>query len=168
LDFLNFGIIFVMSNYSLIEIVSFKKVTFYSVKEIYADEELIWFSDFIKKIENEEKISIREMLKMIGNKYEAGEQFFRHEGQAQALPSKKVNFIEIKSNLRLYCLRINNNAVILFNGGYKDAQKAQDSKISFHFQQANMISKKILKSINNKSIIVGNDNRLKWDQDLII
>ncbi len=169
MDFWFFGIIFVMNYYELIEIIKFSRVTFYSIRETSAEgEHLIWFNLFIKKLEEQDRQGIRVMLQKIGDKYGARNHFFRFENYAHALPSTKVNFVEISENLRLYCLRINEYSVVLFNGGYKDAQTAQESSIGFHFNQANILSEKINQNIKDGHIQITADGRLSWDDDLIL
>lgn len=54
--------------------------------------------------------------------------------------------------LRLYCLRLSSSCVILFNGGEKTSQKAQDGKTSMTFHEANIFADKILKAFAEKEI----------------
>jgi len=108
------------------------------------------------------------MIQEIGKKYGARKQYFRHENRAHALPSAEVRFIETDKSLRLYCLRLSDQAVILFNGGYKDAQTAQESGISYHFQEANIMANKIQKALINNEIRENRDGRLEWDDDLML
>lgn len=74
--------------------------------------------------------------------------FFRPEQKASALPSPRGSRvgIEIKSDttLRLYCVRINEDIVILCSGDIKTKDNAQDCpNVSYHFRLANKISQKI-------------------------
>ncbi|MEM8524684.1 MAG: hypothetical protein AAGG68_08570 [Bacteroidota bacterium] len=71
----------------------------------------------------EEELSIiRVWLQRIGDKIGAEEKYFRHEafrrGDARALPPR-TKFLDSDCNLRLYCMRVNRHAVILFNGAKK-------------------------------------------------
>ncbi len=157
-----------MNSYTLIKIADYPKTSFYSIVEENQNEELIWFAEFMKKIKRHDAISIRKMIQEIGKKYGARKQYFRHENRAHALPSAEVRFIETDKSLRLYCLRLSDQAVILFNGGYKDAQTAQESGISYHFQEANIMANKIQKALINNEIRENRDGRLEWDDDLML
>ncbi|MGN7821404.1 hypothetical protein ACTJJB_14830 [Chitinophaga sp. 22536] len=52
--------------------------------------------------------------------YGAWEGRFRPEGPIHAIPTRE-------SDIRLYCIRLNNNCIILGNGGIKSSQKISDS-----------------------------------------
>jgi len=58
--------------------------------------------------------------------------------------------------LRLYCMALNEELVILFNGGIKDAQTAQESSdvISAKLYEANGFAKRILQAIQTGEIVV--------------
>ena len=146
-----------------------KKCSFYTVKWDSIDlSETDRF--FLKYRENVNlKRSFQELAKfieiIIGNDYVAKEEFFRFENKAQALPpTGNYQIGEITINygnfpLRLFCLRISDNLVVLFNGGEKTNQKAQSSKISMAFIEANLFAEKILKALNDKTIFISNDGR---------
>jgi hypothetical protein len=93
---------------------------------------------------------------VIGNHHGAHEAFFnRMENWAIALPPKgKVRLGEINVEyagfpLRLYCYRVTDELVILFNGGIKTGRTAQDSQeLSMKFYEANEFTKRILMVIN--------------------
>ena len=59
--------------------------------------------------------------------------------------------------LRLYCLRISHDIVVLFNGDEKTSGPAQDGKMSMAFYEAQQFAKRILKGYLN--------NEFKFDQD---
>jgi hypothetical protein len=106
------------------------------------------------------------ITKSIGDKYGASDDFFdRTENAAQALPPKpKIRVQEIKilgTNfpLRLFCYRISNEIVILFNGGIKDAGTAQESEdLSMKFYEAQNFVKRIERALRDEMIIVTNDD----------
>ena len=142
-------------------------VTFYTVKWEDAEiSETGKFFDRMRKIP-EMKDSIQKMAKLIteviGNTYGAHEAFFnRFENRATALPPKgKIKLSEIEFDyigfpLRLYCLALNEELVVLFNGGIKDAQTIQETKdpISIKFYEANEFAKRIFAAINSEQIII--------------
>lgn len=107
------------------------------------------------------------IIESIGNKYGATDDFFdRSENKAQALPPKpKRKVEEIKEigahfPLRLYCYRVTEQIVILFNGGVKDSDSAQGSKnLSMKFYEAQTFAGKIEEAFRSEMIFVTSDNR---------
>lgn len=103
----------------------------------------------------------------IGNKYGATDDFFdRLENKAQALPPKPKKWVEeikelgVNFPLRLYCYRISGQLVILFNGGIKDAAKAQESKnLSMKFYEAQLFVQKIEEALQSEMIVITHDER---------
>jgi len=82
--------------------------------------------------------------------------FFRHEKKADALPPnlKYLDF-EYEKQLRLYCLRLSDRAVILFGGGIKTTDKAQDCKnVATHFYEAQQFCKHLNELIRNKEVYI--------------
>ena len=100
------------------------------------------------------------LTKKIGNDVGALEDFFRFENSAHALPpSGKFKVGEVSINygnfpLRLYCLRISDSLVVLFNGGKKTAENAQGGKTSMVFHDANLYAKRILEALQQKEIYI--------------
>jgi hypothetical protein len=143
--------------------------TFYTVR--WENAELSETDKFFEKYENDSTFQrpMQELAKFIskkiGNELGALEDFFRFENAAQALPpsgSYKVEDIYINYGnfpLRLYCLRISENLVVLFNGGEKTADTAQGGKTSVAFREANVFAKRILDALNNKDIYITADQR---------
>lgn len=149
------------------------KCSFYTVKRL--DEDISETEKFFRKYTQDEdfKSYVFEIANLInqiiGEKYGARDEFFREERQAQALPPRnkiKKGITEISiypdSPLRLYCLKLSNACVILFNGGEKTSQKAQDGKTSMSFYEANIYTSKILENLN-KTIKLSDDKRLIVD-----
>lgn len=144
----------------------FGAVTYYTV--VFDGNSDSEFLDFIKrhntpKFEDQLNI-IREWLKQIGLRKGAEERFFRFEayagGDARALPPRFETFPQSDS-LRLYCMRVTNNIVILFNGGVKKARRAQDcTNVARYFYQANLLSKRIHQAITDSDIVVDDENGL--------
>jgi hypothetical protein len=151
-------------------IVKYDKVSYYSV--CMENNELSIFEEFIERhsTTNKDKLNhVLAWLKEIGNKYGAQPHLFRPEGEtadASALPpmgkDRKPCFTEYgktkANNLRLYCLRANENLVFLFNGDIKTAQYAQDCpNVKTHFKLANQLTKAIDKAFKEKDIIWKDD-----------
>lgn len=93
----------------------------------------------------------------IGTKRGALNEFFREEEKAQALPPPirtEIEEVDFGRDfpLRLYCLRLSPSCLILFNGGKKTSQNAQDGDTSISFRQANEFAKKILDGMHQKQI----------------
>lgn len=143
--------------------------TFYTVR--WEDAELSETDKFFVKYENDSTFQrpLQELAKFISNKIgdEMGalEDFFRFENAAQALPpsgTHKVEDLYINFGnfpLRLYCLRISETLVVLFNGGEKTADTAQGGKTSMAFQEANIFAKRILDALRDKDIYITADQR---------
>ena len=139
-----------MKNYITLQLFkSFQKVNFYTFK--FEESEHTETDKFFLKFELNESVAddlnnLAGWLSLIGQKYGAKISFFRHEASAQALPppmSKMIHEV-IVNNLRLYCVCINEQIVILANGGLKTSQKVQDSSdVLQHFRFANAMSKQI-------------------------
>jgi hypothetical protein len=66
--------------------------------------------------------------------------------------------------LRLYCFRISESIVILFNGGIKDQPTDQESKdLSLKFYEAQQLVNRISEAIHDGTMIVDNDSRTLTD-----
>ena len=140
------------------------RCTFYTVR--WQDADSSETDAFFQKFRNNEilKSSLQELAKfleiVIGDEQGAVEDFFRFENTAQALPpSGKYRVFEITINygnfpLRLYCLRISDCLVILFNGGEKTNENAQGGKTSMVFHEANQFAKRILEALQQKDIYI--------------
>lgn len=119
------------------------------------------------QFENEAYQLFRLITESIGNRYGATDDFFdRPENNAYALPPKPKQWIEeIKEMgkhfpLRLYCYRVSEQIVILFNGGIKDADTAQASEgLSMKFYEAQTFAKRIENELRSSIIEISNDGR---------
>ncbi len=99
-----------------------EKANFYSLR--FLDKELSETDEFISRFINDvlyqnDLSKIVYWLSKIG---ESGslERYFRPERGAKAIPI-------YPSTLRLYCIRVSDEILILGNGGIKSSQKVQDS-----------------------------------------
>lgn len=110
---------------------------------------------------------LNQFIVEIGNKHGADKRHFKHERRAEALPPPY--YIQPgepnKYGLRLYCIRLTTEVVILLNGDLKtddDPEKCNNCKN--HFKLANKLSKKIDDAIekgfiklSGKQIIIDNN-----------
>lgn len=143
--------------------------TFYTVR--WEGEELSETDKFFEKYENDSILRrpLQELAsfisRKIGDEVGAVEEFFRFENTAHALPpSRKYEVENIFINfsnfpLRLYCLRISETLVVLFNGGEKTAHSAQAGKTSMAFHEANIFAKRILEALTRGDIYITDDQR---------
>ena len=146
-----------MNTFVLEEYQRLEKVTFYSVREDESDRVLV--DKFIEKyLENayyrENLLEIVNLMNKIGREIGAESYFFRPEREAKALPPRKYHHGKdavqyFDNNLRLFCYVVSECIVVLFDGGIKDAQTAQDSSLSIQFYQAQRFSKVIRESLRD-------------------
>lgn len=149
--------------------------TFYTVRWITDDADAPFETDkFFDKyavpehsLEEKALQLFRLITESIGNRYGATDDFFdRAENKAQALPPKPKKSVEeikdlgINFPLRLFCYRITEQIVILFNGGIKDAYSAQESKnLSMKFYEAQTFVKRIEEALQSQMIEISKDER---------
>jgi hypothetical protein len=162
---------------SIEEIYTFRKVTYYTVRlegEPHSEME-----KFILRFETDSVFqndfeNILALLVILGNEKGTKSRFFRDESAAQALPpelrealrEKWVQFID--SGLRLFCLRMSDECVILLNGGIKSSQKTNDSPdLASKFRFAQQASKAIDLKIRHRELqVVG--KKLVGDLEIFI
>jgi len=96
--------------------------------------------------------------------------FTRKENRAAALPPPKARTSEINLKypnfpLRLFCYRVNQELVILFNGGAKTSLAVQNSQdLNLYFIQANEFVRRLEDAFQSGMIrIDANDSRLLKD-----
>jgi hypothetical protein len=110
--------------------------------------------------------------KVIGDKMGALEDFFRFENSAHGLPPAgnfHVGEIALRFQsfpLRLYCLRISERLVILFNGGEKTSRTAQGGKTSMHFHDANRFAKRIMEALQEGELHIMAGGRVLWGEEM--
>lgn len=115
----------------------FEKVRFYTVKfEGDKHNQLDQFFSTYEKEFSESTDFISYWLALIGEKRGATAQYFRPEDNVSALPppADTIRIIDqkiakSKMNLRLYCIVLSEEVVILVNGGIKESQLTKDSPL---------------------------------------
>lgn len=148
----------------------FALVTYYTVRWDEAAENET--NKFVLRFANSEEFrpfyqQIAALLADMGERKGARKYYFsRHEDAASALPPKgifEVNGIELdfyENPLRLYCTRLNDNMVVLFNGGLKTARTAQESEdLARKFREAQHFAKRIWEAVLDESIIIDEKGR---------
>lgn len=148
----------------------FVLVTYYTVRWDEAEENET--NKFILRFAQSEEFrpfyqQIAALLADMGERKGAKKYYFsRHEDAASALPPKgtfEVNGIEIdfyENPLRLYCTRLNERMVVLFNGGLKTAQTAQASEdLTRKFREAQHFARTIWEAVQEKTILIDEANR---------
>lgn len=160
---------------TIVPAIRFRKVTYYSV-QIEEEQESLFMNFANKHIGeryDEQMAIIRFWLKKIGEEIGAKEYYFRPEGfrggDARALPPS-AKIIDVECNLRLYCMRINDEIVILFNGAEKTANTAQNCPLVLpHFLQANKLTRVIDQAFKDRDIeIDDNDGTLIYNEHLTL
>ena len=149
-----------MNTFVIEEFERFKKVTFYTVR--WDEAELSETDKFIAKYKSStsNRSDLDEILTLIleiGEYRGASDVYFRrHAGKAKELPPLTAFEIQyFHNNLRLFCIKVTDNIVILFNGGRKTSQTTQDSPdLNMHFLEAQTFSTKILYALYDKDVII--------------
>lgn len=149
-------------------------VTFYTVHR--AGEAESETDQFYLKFQNHPQYgdALQELNALLfdtmGEEFGASKYFFsRHENAATALPPSKVRIYELTLEypgfpLRLYCYRISDQLVVLFNGDVKNVGKVQESpRLSMLFHQANHYVRKIEESFKDGILECSKDGRFILD-----
>jgi hypothetical protein len=145
---------------------TYPKVTYYTVR--WENAELSETDKFIEKFLYQQvdyKRELQEILtliEVIGEERGAKDFYFsRHENLATALPPssmllvKGIEILFYENRLRLYCVKINENIVVLFNGGIKSSQTVQNSPdLIIKFREAQNFAKRIWQAIQDKEILI--------------
>lgn len=152
---------------TIVKLFEFKEVIFYSV--LIEGETFPLGLQFLQTNNAHPHMPVlMSLIKNMGNKRGAMEYMFRDEsynGSAKALPSPR-NILHEECSLRWYCIRMRPSTVVLFNGGEKTAQTAQDCpNVWPHFLQANELSNKIWKAFDEGEITFNSDDRLELDDE---
>ena len=143
-----------------LEHLQFSKTWFYTVQ--VEDRLMSEFQDFQKRMQQDKKdktqaAELNRFIKQIGKYYGAQDRYFKREGHAERLPPPTHRFVESDGEtdfgLRLYCIRISNEIVILLNGARKTAHRLQDCPdCKPHFDFANKISNAVYYARQNDEI----------------
>jgi len=152
------------------------RCTIYSIRlDVDNDDALSEADKFFEKygeIRNEDignaaKLLLQFIVADIGDVHGARLEFFnRFEREANALPyksDKAINEILDLDNfysgfpLRLYCYRVSEDVLVLYNGGIKTSQTAQNSDdISLKFYDAQKYTSKIREALIEGTILIKN------------
>ncbi len=118
------------------------------------------------------------IYRRIADELGAQEVFFRNERLAEALPptfAKVKGFIfdYPKFPLRLFCMRLGIGIVILFGGGRKTSQTAQEGDTAKAFKEANLFASKIDKALSTGEIRLSVNGRkivevISGETDIIV
>jgi len=144
-----------------------KICTFYTVKwdGNTSNEADSFFNKYEQLSEYQE--STQELLSLvldvIGDTHGAKEVFFnRFENEVIGLPmhGRVLGSYFPNFPLRLYALRINQNIVVLFNGGVKDGATNQTSSLHLQWQEACQFARKIDDAITRGEILIDENKRL--------
>jgi len=162
-----------------IPILNFDKVHFYTIiKEGASKSE---FKDFLDRMqilgEKDKRVlqdleQIKSEIKAIGTKFGATPRRFKKEKNAYALAThypKRKNKVGIYG-LRIYCIVVNENIVILMNGDDKTAKTAQDCpNVRMKFFDANHLDNRIREYLKNDVLkicgtflVMNDDETLYW------
>lgn len=149
-----------------------RRCSFYTVLKDGAqysetDKFFLRFEDEENEFHEESNIILRLIQRSIGEKYGAVIDFFdRHKNLAQSLPPKPkrsirdIEEIGIHFPLRLYCLRISEKLVILFNGGIKTSRTDQESSdLNLKFNEAQVFAKRIFEAIDSGVLVITSNGR---------
>jgi hypothetical protein len=109
----------------------------------------------------------RLLTESIANRYGATDDFFdRNANKAQELPPipkhwvEEIKLLGSRYPLRLFCFRVSEKIVILFNGGIKESQTTQNSNsLRIKFYEAQAFAKKIEDALQSGLILISQDER---------
>lgn len=151
----------------------YEKVTYYTVS--VEGRPFSEFRDFQMRMSLQPKDlvelnEIRRYIQQIGTFLGADERHFKHERAAERLPPPYYYIESDDPNdfgLRLYCIRISTEFVILLNGGRKtNINPELCENCRQHFQFANRLAIAITNAIIEKSIRLNdNDREIEIDED---
>lgn len=149
------------------------KCTLYTVKQLdaeYSETDKFFLKSTKNPLLKREFQEIAKFLTIIiGDEDGALTDYFREERKADAIPPKgkvkkdNVSFFHINYPLRLYCLRISEKIVVLFNGDEKTSGAAQDGKTSMVFYEAQQFAERIIKALSNKEFYFGQEDEIFID-----
>ena len=142
-----------MKRYRITLYKKYQKVSFYTIHE--QEEELCETDKFFVRFKDDPAYVtdiqiIKYWMERIGNEQGAMERHFRPEKRAHAIPIPPP-----KSKLRLYCYRLNEQIVVLGNGGIKSSRSAQGSEETKpHFDLANDLAYILNLKISKQEITI--------------
>jgi hypothetical protein len=128
----------------------YEKTAFYSIR--FEAEQLCETDRFIERFTKSDSFQddlqiIKAWIEKMGTEKGALERYFRPERNASAIPLDA-------SDLRLYCVRLSDEVVILGNGGEKTSRAVQDSPDVYpHFIDMNNLYRTLQASIRRGNTI---------------
>ena len=153
-----------MNQFVLEEFYQFRLVTYYTVRwdEVDSSETDKFIQKFQRSGLSKDFNEIIALIEEIGNNRGAKDMYFRrYAGKASELPPLgifEINSFEIAffdNKLRLFCLKLSQQVVVLFNGGKKESQKTQDSPdLNLPFYEAQIFTTKILRALQEGVILL--------------
>lgn len=151
-----------------LEELSGNKVDLFSVR--FEGEEANLFERFVLRHREDEEIEeeFKDLMAWLERLKRTGAEahLFRHEQRAEALPprAKYLDF-NYGKNLRLYCMRLSDRALFLFDGGIKTAQRAQDCpNVRQAFKEANELSEAIERMRRDRDLEMDQEDRLRIEE----
>ena len=148
-------------------------VSFYSLLKEDEEDTITqqFFDEYAEQPEWIESVDILvQCMDEIGDRG-AARRYFRFEDAAEAIPSRQLLNLVVRTSrydLRLYCIRVSDEIVILLNGGVKTSQRVQDSPdLIGKFRFANRVSTEIIKKITDRDLII-RGNELEGDLTLYL
>lgn len=154
----------------------FDKVRYYTVKFDNDNKtEVDKFFENHQESYSKSVFYIKMWIADIGERFSAEERYFRPEDNSEALPppynqleSVDIEIDQDKLRLRLYCIVLSTEVVILVNGGIKESQKTQDSPTCWEqFLLTSSLSSQIHKMINDGHLII-KGKQLKRSKQFIL
>jgi hypothetical protein len=157
--------------------VTFSKVKFFTVR--FEDEAVSetdkFFNQFSSNhLHSNELDKLIAFIENLGENLGADQDFFRHERLAQALPPERrsmrrynlLEFLETERyDFRLYCLRLSNSVVILFNGGLKTNNNPENCpNVAPHFRNAQIFCKRIEEKLKDRNFVIVLKNLVSDDE----
>ena len=118
---------------------------------------------FFSRIENEPMLIddlnlLVAWIQEIGQNRGAKSRYFRFENDAAALPPPARIMAELGNSycqLRLYCIRLSDEIVILANGGRKTSQTVQNSpELMAYFRFANKMAQQLIELIQSGELVL--------------
>lgn len=158
-------------------IISFKKISEFSNKNVdfytllLGENELTEFEFFLDKEFPNHKSEIEIMFNALESMQSIGAKsyFFKDEQNANAIPVVPTAIMDANKDdfgIRLYCIRLTDNLVILINGDIKTHKNPlMCANVKSHFENALKIAKKLDRLLFNNEI---NFQEINCLQDLEI
>ncbi len=164
----------------IVHLEDFDKASLYSAQilndnlDIVGSEQYLEFLHGKKKVEKDRRQlgELQKIIKRMVTLDGAEENFFRRENSFRALPPHWFTFFDSDGiedfGLRLYCIRVNDEALILLNGGRKTAQSVQNCPNCFpHFQFADKLTTAFYNAIYLNDIEV-DGSQIKTDPNFYL